>query len=206
MKSGTTFKRPLDARWSHERAIPPMGIYTYKQPQPDAASLGEYNVKYVVAPYRLTDTAFRLEKSFGSYFVYKNTKLLPRAYFVNEKREFLEEAVVVNYSPNWIRVSVSKLPTTKLVLAEVYNPGWKAYLNGEEKIDIQYTPESLRFVDLKSTSRFVDFKYQPASYELGKRITLVTILGVLLFAYVRWKNSVRGDGHVSGKKIDKASR
>ena len=177
-------------------SIPPMGIYKFKQPQPDTISLAQYNVKYIIAPYLLTDPGFHLEKKVGSYFIFKNTKWLPRAYFVNGKREFVMEADIADYSPNRIRVRVEKLPTTKLVLAEVYSPGWKAYLNGEEYVDIQFTPEALRFVDLKPTSKFVDFKYQPESFELGKQITLATISGVLLTLYVRRKNRVSGNSHI----------
>ena len=67
-------------------AIPPWGNVLFDKLKPDSISLGEYNVKYIISPYKLGDQNLTLEKNIGSYFVYTNKLIRPRAYFENDNR------------------------------------------------------------------------------------------------------------------------
>lgn len=158
-------------------ALPPMGV---EKLQPDAESLGLYNTKYIISPYQLTDKNFILEKRLENYFIYKNNLFKPRAYFLTDERKVDDIAPILKYTPNHIRVDTSKNQTKRLVLSEVYSPGWTAYLNGVKKTSVQETPNALRLVDLKPGTQFVDFKYEPESYRIGKIITLTTILTLVV--------------------------
>lgn len=169
-------------------AVPPIGAYKFEKLQPSAASLGEYNTKYVISPYELEDKNFVLKKQVNGYFVYLNEAFLPRAYYLKENRQPGSEAPILKYSPNHIRVDTSSAESPHLVLAEVWSPGWKAYLNGKDEVAVQQTPEALRFVDLKESTKFVDFKYKPKSYNAGRIITLATVL-LLLTATIYQKRS-----------------
>lgn len=161
-------------------ALPPMGAKFLKL-NPDAASLGLYNTKYIISPYILENINFTLVEKIGDFFVYQNNLFQSRAYFWTEQRTPGNQAPILIYTPNLIRVDTSKNQTKRLVLAEVYSPGWEAYLNGKEKIPVQETPNSLRLVDIRPDTKFVEFKYEPKSYQIGKIISLATIfiLGIL---------------------------
>lgn len=145
-------------------AIPPIGAYKFEDLQPDATSLGQYNTKYVISPHELTDENFALEKKFGDYLVYSNELVKPRA-----------TSPITFYSPNSIRVDTRQTKESSVTLSEVYSPGWKAYLNGKEKVLVLETPIALRAVDVRPDTRFVDFKYQPESYIWGRTITFSTV-------------------------------
>ncbi len=146
-------------------AIPPIG--SYESLQLDAKSLGEYNTKYVISRRELTDKEFVFEKRFGNYLVYSNKLFQPRA-----------NAPIVFYSPNHIRFDTSNLNSHQLIISEVYNSGWKAYLDSKEKALVQETPIALRAVDIKPDTKFVDLHYKPKSFILGTFISIFTVFSI----------------------------
>ena len=104
--------------------LPPFEIYNYQEIQPHAPTLGVFNVKYVISLHKLTDPGFVLNKKIDGYFIYQNSLLQPRA-----------NAPISIYTPNHIRVDTSRLEKNRIILSEVYNPDWQAYLNGQEKVE-----------------------------------------------------------------------
>lgn len=171
-------------------AIPPIGLENFQKLNPDADSLGEYNVKYIISPYELRDKNLVLKDNIDEFFIYQNLSFLPRAYFKTSKYDTDFQAPIIFYSPNYIRVDTSKNISQQLILAEVYSEGWKAYLNGKEETKVEQTPIALRLVNIKSDTTFIDFKYQPDSFKIGRTITSLTVLiiGVLLWKQVRSKH------------------
>ncbi|MDO8503205.1 MAG: hypothetical protein Q7S60_00795 [bacterium] len=168
-------------------SLPPIGTYKFEELKPDAKSLGEFNTKYVISPYELIDKNFILEKQFGEYYVYRNSLVQPRAYFWTEDQRPGIAAKIISYSPNKIRVDTSTGATSRLVLAEVWSPGWRAYLDGDKDAVVQEKPNTLRLVDIKPDTKFVDFVYEPNSFKVGRIITLATV-GVLVGIGLRkWK-------------------
>lgn len=155
-------------------ALPPLGDFQVNKLQPDAKSLGVYNTKYVLSTYPLKDKNFSLEKQIGQFTIYRNNLFKTRAYFKNTSST-KDDAPIVKFSPNHIQVNVSKQLSEQVILAEVYSKGWKAYLNGKEETKILETPVSLRLINIKPDTKYVDFRYQPESFTRGKVVTLTTI-------------------------------
>ena len=160
-------------------ALPPIGAHKFTQLQPDATSLGEFNTKYVISPYKLKDKNFKPEKEINGYMVYRNAAFLSRAYFQTDDQKPSSEAPILLYTPNYIRIDTSGQITKRLVLSEVWSPGWKAYLNGKEAVTVQEKPNTLRLVDIKNDTQFVDFTYDPESFRVGRLITSITILSLV---------------------------
>lgn len=166
------------AHWDYYTlAIPPIGSYKYGELQPDAKSLGEYNAKYVVSPHELKDKNFELIKTVDSFLVYKNGLFEKRANYPIEI-----------YTPNFIRVEIKEKGKSYVLLREVYNSGWKAYLNGAEEVPIQESPIAQRSVDIRNDTEFVDIKYEPETYRWGKLITACTIIFLILATL--WKKDI----------------
>lgn len=162
------------AYWNtYTLSLPPIGTYTFEKPQPDAGSLGLYNTKYVISPYPLTNTNFKLEETIGNLNIYKNNLYKTRAYF---RDPVGTPAPLIIYTPNHIQVDTSLKTAEKLILSEVYNKGWNAYLNGVDRVKVQETPDALRQVDLKPNTEYVDFYYEPASFHIGVGITFITLI------------------------------
>ncbi len=167
-------------------SVPPVGTYEFEKLQPKASSLAPYNVRYVVSLHELTDTRFRLMENIDGYMIYENTINLPRAYFLGENLNPEGEAGIILYSPNLIKVATDGKPSNRLVLAEVFSPGWKAYLNGKEERAIQETPNALRYVELEETTRSVEFRYDPPGYKTGKILALITVLLSTLWIFLNY--------------------
>lgn len=168
-------------------SVPPIGTYTFEKLQPDAKSLGEYNVKYVISQHALVDKNLLAVAKFDNLSIYKNNLFKPRAYFLADQ-EVVGEIPIIKYLPNQIILDTRKKSTTKAVLADVYSPGWVAYLNGESYAEVLERPNALRLVNLKDDTNFVEFVYQPKSFKIGFLITVVS-LSLLLILTLNIKKS-----------------
>lgn len=155
--------------------LPPFEIYKFREIQPIASELAGYNVKYVISPHRIKDKDFILKKRFENYLVYENKVLKPRAYFGNSK-----EAPILKYSPNYIKIDTSQGLTSELIIAEVYSPGWVAKLDGKKEIEVKQIPNKLRRVEIEKKTKFLEMYYNPKSFQIGKAISLTTLLLILL--------------------------
>lgn len=167
-------------------SIPPLGTYTFDKPQPDPVSLGAFNTKYIVSPYKLDNPNFILERKVDDYSIYRNNLWRERAYFWTDDQKPGPPAPVLIYTPNLIRIDTTSHPTDKLVLAEVYSPGWRAYLDGRKLVPVQEKPDTLRLVDIRPDTQFVDFKYQPKGFHYGGIITAITFIVLLTLLAKSW--------------------
>lgn len=154
-------------------SIPPIGDYTKGKLHPNIKSLGQYNTKYIISPYEIEDINLVLDTKIDKYLIYKNTLFEPRS-----------PAPIIKYSPNEIKIDVSNYKKDSIIISEVYNSDWKAYLDGKE-VKIQETPSALRSIGLKPESQILDLKYESDSYKLGKKITLITIF--ILAAWILYR-------------------
>ncbi len=171
----------------YTHTIPPIGTYTFEKLHPDPSSLGDFNVKYIVSPYKITDSNLIFEKQFGQYLVYKNQLFRTRAYYLTQDKKAGEEAHITIYTPNFIRINTTLHSNPSLVLAEVYSKGWSAYLNGNEKVPVLEKPDTLRVVNIKQNTDYVDFKYEPTTFKTGKLITLIVIILILAIFIAKTK-------------------
>ena len=91
------------------------------------------------------------------------------------------------YSPNAVQIAVSLDWDGFLVLSDTYYPGWRAYVDGEEK-EILRANYAFRALPLESGQHTVLFKYEPLSFKVGLAISLITwaaiILGLIMWYYV----------------------
>lgn len=143
-------------------SLPPFEIFLYEKLQPLALTLADFNIKYIISPHELTDKNFLLVMKDDKYFLYKNNIAKPRAYFLtsNENKKNIK-APIIEYLPNKIVIDTSSYLSDTIILAEVYNPNWKAYLNGKEKSEVEEYSKIMRSVKIKPDTNFVVFKYKP---------------------------------------------
>lgn len=132
-------------------SLPPYQNYIYEKFKPYPPALAEYRIKYVISPYELDVKNLKMISKIDNYLIYKN--LL----YINPNYEI--------YKPNFIRVIVTS-NTGELIIPEVYNPDWNAYLNGVKKVKIIETSDKTRSVNIDTDTKFVDFKYEPFNFSL----------------------------------------
>jgi len=105
----------------------------------------------------------------------------------------LPDPVIVLYEPARVRLSTATPRDGYLVLSDVYYPGWRATIDGEDTPIFQ-GDYLLRVVELPAGDHEVEFTYDPLGFKLGAALSLGT-LGCCLLVLVRRK---RGDGVARG--------
>jgi hypothetical protein len=83
------------------------------------------------------------------------------------------------YSPNAVQIEVVLDRDGYLVLSDTYYPGWRAYVDGEER-EILRANYTFRAVPLESGQHTVFFKYDPLSFKMGLAISLATWGAIIL--------------------------
>jgi hypothetical protein len=165
-------------------ALPPFSIYQFRQIQPFAPSLADFNIKYVVSPHPLTDPKLIQEFRAGDYWVYRNSLVLARAY----SESTLESSPIPEYSPNKIVINTERMDGNVLVVSEVWSPGWNAYLNGKDKAEVFETKSHTRMLETDGTTRFVELRYEPENFKVGLFISSVTFILLLAFFTLRLRS------------------
>lgn len=160
-------------------AIPPYGADLEKL-KPNIDSLAKYNVKYLLSSHPINDPRLSKDRTIDSTIIYRIPNYKARAYFLSDNG-LTTNADILSYTPNSIRINTQDNNDSKLIVANVYNNGWTAYINGNTKAEILETPDNLWQVDLpKGQVTFVDFIYQPLSYFIGRAITSTTLIFIVL--------------------------
>jgi hypothetical protein len=149
-------------------SIPPFEIFEYEKLQPYSPNLAAYNIKYIISDHILYDKNLKLTKQIGKYLIYKNEINLGRAnYKINI------------YTPNFIQINTSNQKDDLVILSEVYNKDWIAYINGKQQVPIIETADATRSVKINESTKFVNFVYQPRSFLIGLIITSFTVLDLI---------------------------
>jgi Bacterial membrane protein YfhO len=160
------------------------------------------NVKYVIAR-RNTPLPSKFKRAFdgaANISVYENLNALPRAWLsytgdktgenltVNPPGEGSPpaEAQIVGYGPNEIDLEVNAQGQSYLVLSEVYYPGWRAVVDGQET-EILRADNLFRAVLLPPGAHQIRFIYDPLSFKLGAAISGVTLLGLAGLVVYGWR-------------------
>ncbi len=128
-------------------SIPPFEIFLYEKLQPYSPALAAYRIKYIISDHKLKDKNLIPVKTIDTLIIYKN--------------ELFKNPNYITYTPNFIKVRVTSQNSNKLIIPEVYNKNWVAYLNGITKVEVKETAEKTRYVDINEDTEFVDFKYVP---------------------------------------------
>jgi hypothetical protein len=102
------------------------------------------------------------------------------------------EVKILKYSPNQVEIETIGNDRGFLVLADNYYPGWKVYVNGEEK-NILRAYYNLRAVYLPPGNSTITFTFDPLSYKIGAVVSCIAFLGVLM--YVLSGRNSRGVAH-----------
>ncbi len=108
-----------------------------------------------------------------------------------------DRVTITNYSSNKIELKTYLKNAGFLVLSEVYFPGWKVFVDGEED-KIFKANYILRAVYLKKGKHKVEFLYDPFSFRVGKYISLFTLGLIVLFiagkgGFYRFRRRVKRD-------------
>ncbi len=89
-------------------------------------------------------------------------------------------AEIIKYTPLEVIVQANLGRSGLLVLSDTYYPGWKVYVNGEIS-RILRANYAFRAVELKRGSHTVKFSYEPLSFKIGLYVSLLSLIGIVMF-------------------------
>jgi hypothetical protein len=93
-----------------------------------------------------------------------------------------ESARATRYQPDALTLETKATAPGLLVVSEVYESGWKAYVDGAA-VPVLATDHALRGVPLPAGAHTVELRYQPLALTIGLPLSLVTA-GVMLVVFV----------------------
>src|SRR5258708_931548 len=114
-------------------SIPPFEIFKFEDLQPNTPNLTAFNIKYVISNHILKDKNLKLVKKSNKYLIYENEINIPRSNYP-----------ITHYSPNFIQINISIYKENNVIISEVYNKDWKAYLDGKTETKITETANKTR--------------------------------------------------------------
>lgn len=114
------------------------------------------------------------------HYVLIGEELSPLELAMNEEAPVVDgsEAKVIDYQPNTVTIEARMESDGFLVLSDVYYPGWKAYVDDEER-RIYRANYIFRAVYLDRGYHVIRFSYQPASFRLGSMISAISLLSAV---------------------------
>jgi hypothetical protein len=150
----------------------------------DAARLllDQLNVTYIASPRSLDlPIVYRAD----DVTIYRNDQALPRARIVldlaaNGRITIAPESSIKSLtdSGNTVTIRAVSPMAGYLVLADVYYPGWHAWVDGTQ-VPIELANTAFRAVKLTVGEHVIEFRYEPASVQTGAALTVVSGLIVL---------------------------
>jgi hypothetical protein len=93
-----------------------------------------------------------------------------------------QEVKFLHYTPNEIRVKVSLSQRGLLVLADIYYPGWQAYIDGM-RTKVYPANYIMRAVTVPEGTHIVEFYYRPLSFRIGAVLSLTTVIFLLALLF-----------------------
>ena len=89
-----------------------------------------------------------------------------------------ESITYTERSPETIQLEVTAASDGLLVLSETYDPGWKAYVDGE-KVEILRANYLFRAIPIAPGEHTVELRYEPLETRIGMAISGLTLLAVI---------------------------
>lgn len=99
-------------------------------------------------------------------------------------------AYITKFEPNQIVLNTQSSSSGFLLLSEIWYPGWKAYVNDKE-VEIFKSDYIFRSIYLAKGKNRVKFVYEPSSFKIGAILSIATILSLLIYFLLNYKNLIR---------------
>jgi len=147
-----------------------------KNSQPKLDLLGKLNVRYIISEYEMTLLTPTLMGHTSGSYVYENPLYLSRARLIDETGQ--KPIAITGAKPGKIEMNASG--PGKIVLSEIYYPGWGVYVDGLKKDDMLYD-QIFQSVDLEKGKHHVVFVFAPASLLASTGFVILILIAIGVF-------------------------
>jgi len=104
-----------------------------------------------------------------------------------------ESARMTRYEPDAVSIVTTAASPGLLVISEVYERGWRAYVDGA-RVDVLPTHHALRGVPIPAGEHTVEMRYEPLALRVGLPISVLTAAAMVLILAAAGVNGLRGRG------------
>lgn len=125
---------------------------------------------------RLSELAVEKIYDGDDLIIYHNKQALPRFYLDNQQAIQTSGVEVDLYAANEVKLTAVSSSSAQLVFVDTIYPGWKVYVNGQEKPLVSYQ-NTFKSVSLEPGESEVEFFFKPKSVYWG---AVTSALGVLV--------------------------
>lgn len=200
---------------SYKKSDDPTGITL---PYPGMKQLDELGVKYIITAgryekelqgndqYKLV-LEYRDKKISRTFHIYQNLKSFPRVYILNGKNVIIGSANILSYKPNEVKITVNAPEKAKLILADMYYPGWSAQVNNKTASITKY--KVFRSVSVEKGKNEIVFSYLPKTFTIGATLSVVNWIFVLCFLgfiLIKDHQNISKPLHIGKAKVKKNSK
>ncbi|HET9493383.1 MAG TPA: YfhO family protein, partial [Chloroflexia bacterium] len=88
-----------------------------------------------------------------------------------------ESVVARRYAPQEVVIEVNAQEPGWVVLTDAWYPGWEATIDGRS-VPVQIAYHAYRAVKVDAGQSTITMQFRPASWEWGRLITILSVLGV----------------------------
>jgi hypothetical protein len=179
----------------------------FRDTEPDLRLLGLLNVEYLVAAFSMDWPGLTFVTELDGTHVYRNEHALPRTWIIPSApqtsssdwstqlgaladrsaqavndRDFVSQ--VTHYEPDRIEVETSLPAVGLLVLSEIWYPGWRATVDGQEQ-PVERVADILRGVHVPQGTHHIVVTYDPASVRWGGSLSFIAWL-IVAIGSIAW--------------------
>ncbi len=134
---------------------------------------------FLVSSYTvITDKQKAIDVLFSKNFNRKNSIILEKEPFI-KPQEGTGSISIVRYTPTEIRFKTNTSSPKLLFLSDVFDSGWKAYIDGGS-VPLYRADYDFRAIGVPEGDHEIGMKYQPDSVTWGLRISFVILIFLLL--------------------------
>jgi hypothetical protein len=96
-----------------------------------------------------------------------------------------EQISILNYDSDRIRIEATAHAAGMVVLSEMYDPNWQAFIDGK-RVPIYQADYILRAVPIDAGTHTIELRYAPSSLTTGTAITITTLVALVTAIAILW--------------------
>lgn len=97
-----------------------------------------------------------------------------------------DQVSITSYEADMIELSANMSSDGLLMLSEVYDPGWKATVDGKS-VPIYQADGAFRAIPVPSGEHIVTLEYKPRSLEFGALISAISLISAVVLIVALWR-------------------
>ncbi len=137
-----------------------------------------YNYQIINEPQKIVDQMFSPETDLRKTVVLEEE---PKSLASIRLPKNQPKTTIIAYSPNEVKIDVETETPGLLFLSDNFYPGWQALVDGRET-KIYRADYSFRAINLPEGNHQVIFSYKPFFFNLGLKISLLSLATILLIS------------------------